>query len=394
MKIRVIWVGTTTAKTLEPRPRRPRDRKAQIAAAAAARFRDHGYPRVSVEDIAGAVGITGRAIYRHFETKQDLLTHIVFEGLDRIDDAFAAGGATLPGALDAFASILMAQRHLGVLVQREVRNLAPADQDRVASRVDAIADRLTDLVQMERPELRRAEAAFLARCTMSVLASPSHHNVALAGPAAERVVVAMAEATVAAPVRPGASTPGPGHAAVERASRREAVLAAAIELFGQRGFAAVRMEDVGAAAGITGPSIYEHFAGKADLLMAILKRGAEWLQLGLRESLAPGDPPAVALERVVRSYLAFTVEHRDLMRVFLREAINLPDAERAALRRLQHEYVAEWARLVAAARPDLSDGEAWFVTHGGVSVINETVEASGPFDLVGVALALLLGGDT
>jgi AcrR family transcriptional regulator len=382
-------ISTDTAP--DERSRRPRDRKAQIAAAAAGLFRDLGYHRVSVEDIAGAVGITGRAIYRHFDTKQDLLTHIVFAGLDRVDDACAAG-TTSHDVVVALASVAFDQRHLGVLVQREARNLAPTDQDVVERRVDAIADRLTDLVQVDRPDLHRDEAAFLARCALSVFASPSHHHVGLTRPAAEGVVVAMVEATMGAPVRLGA--PPSGHrTAVERASRREAVLAAAIELFGRRGFDAVRMEDVGAAAGITGPSIYEHFTGKADLLMAALIRGAEWLQLGLAESLVPKDPPAIVLERVVRSYLTFTMEHRDLMRVCLREAINLPDDERSALRRVQHQYLAEWARLVAAARPDLTDSEAWFFTHGGVSVVNETVEAAGPFELVPVALAVLLGSE-
>src|SRR5207249_4269750 len=79
---------------------------------------------------------------------------------------------------------------------------------------------------------------------------------------------------------------GNGAAGTVRASRREVVLAAATELFAQRGYASVRMEDVGAAAGIAGPSVYEHFAGKADLLMATLTRGAEWLQLGMSRALA------------------------------------------------------------------------------------------------------------
>jgi AcrR family transcriptional regulator len=371
--------------------RRPRDRKQQIAAAAAGLFRDLGYHRVPVEDIAGAVGITGRAIYRHFATKQDLLAHIIFEGLAQVEEASAAG-TTLHDVIVAMASVSIEQRHLGVLVQRETRNLAPGDQVAVNDRVDAVVHQLMRLVRLERPELGDVEAEFLARCGVSVLASPSHHNVRLPGPEFERVVVSMVESTMGAPVRPSA-TSVTGNAAVERASRRESVLAAAIELFGQRGFDAVRMEDVGAAAGITGPSIYEHFTGKADLLMAALTRGAEWLQLGLAESLVAGDPPAIALERVVASYLTFTVEHGDLMRVFLREAINLPDAERTALRRVQHEYVGEWVRLLAAARPALTEGEAWFVTHGGVSVINETIEATRRFDLVGVALAVLLGGD-
>ena len=375
-------------RTLE-RPRRPRDRRAQIADAAAARFRDLGYHRVGIEEIAGAVGITGRAIYRHFDTKQDLLTHVVFDGVERLEQA-CADGASLTEVIAALASVAVERRHVGVLLQRETRNLAAPEQAETYRRLDAVSEHIAGLVGATRPELSTDEATFLARCALAVLASPSHHNVALQSPAAEALLVGMTEAALRASVREGepqvrSETP------VERASRRESVLAAAIELFGRRGFGAVRMEDVGAAAGMKGPSIYEHFDGKADLLMAALTRGAEWLQLGLAGALVSGEAPADALARVVRSYVGFTLEHTDLMRVFLREAINLPDAERAVLRRVQHAYVAEWVRLLAAARPDLTDSEAWLVTHGGLSVINDTVERNQRHDLVGVSLAVLLG---
>ena len=56
--------------------KRPRDRKAQFAEAAAALFREQGYHRVGIEDIATSVGITGRAIYRHFGNKHDLLANV------------------------------------------------------------------------------------------------------------------------------------------------------------------------------------------------------------------------------------------------------------------------------------------------------------------------------
>ena len=373
---------------LRPSGKRPKDRKAQIAAAAAAQFRELGYPRVGVEDIAAAVGITGRAIYRHFDTKQALLSHLVFEGLARFEAASASSG-DLADVVDALTAVALDQRHLGVLLVRETRHLAVSEQAEVVRRTDAVVDQLTALLQTHRPEVHADEAEFLTRCTLSLLASPSHHHVSVAG--AERLLAAMAVATLDAPLQPGVeSTPPP--AGVERASRRETVIAAAVERFGRRGYDAVRMEDVGAAAGIAGPSIYEHFDSKADLLMSVLTRGAEWLQLGLATSIVPGAPAAESLERVVRSYLSFAVEHRDLMRVFLREANNLPDAERSTLRRVQHDYVAEWVRLLRVARPELTEEEAWFVTHGGISIVNETVEATRRFDLIEVAMAVLLPG--
>jgi AcrR family transcriptional regulator len=158
-----------------------------------------------------------------------------------------------------------------------------------------------------------------------------------------------------------------------RASRREEVLAAAIELFARRGYAAVRMEDVGAAAGITGPSVYQHFAGKADLLMAALNRGAEWLQLGLARAFAAARTQSEALPLVVRSYVEFMLQHTDLMSVLLTETIYLPDEERHVLRRTQHEYVAEWVRLVVAVRPQLTPAEARFLVQGALGLINDNV---------------------
>ena len=51
---------------------RPRDRRASILAAARARFHRHGYSGTSLEDIAGDLGITAPALYRHFRGKDAL----------------------------------------------------------------------------------------------------------------------------------------------------------------------------------------------------------------------------------------------------------------------------------------------------------------------------------
>jgi AcrR family transcriptional regulator len=378
----------TPEGTLE-HARRPRDRKAQIAAAAAEQFHEFGYHRVGIEDIAGAVGITGRAIYRHFATKQALLAHILLDAADALAAA-CDGRVTVPEVVEGLAAVIFDHRPGALLLQRETRYLAPEEQRQVQKRLDLVGAAVVRALLRFRPEISVDQARFLARCTLAVLASPSHHHVTLPRPVAESRLQAMARAVIRAPALPVDSAP-PVERPLQRASRREAILAVAVELFGLRGYGAVRMEDVGAAAGITGPSVYEHFDGKAELLMAALTRGAEWLQLGLADALAQGGDGREALERVVRSYVTFTLEHTAMMRVLLRETINLPDDERAALRRVQHEYIAEWVRLLAACRSDLSDAEAWFVTHAGLAVVNDTVERAVQHDLVPVALAVLVG---
>src|ERR1700682_6482655 len=55
-----------------------------------------------------------------------------------------------------------------------------------------------------------------------------------------------------------------------KSDRRSQLIAAAERLFAERGFLAVRLEDIGAAAGVSGPAIYRHFPNKESLLVELL----------------------------------------------------------------------------------------------------------------------------
>ena len=56
----------------------------------------------------------------------------------------------------------------------------------------------------------------------------------------------------------------------QKSDRRTQLLTAAEQLIAERGFLAVRLEDIGAAAGVSGPAIYRHFSGKEGLLVELL----------------------------------------------------------------------------------------------------------------------------
>jgi AcrR family transcriptional regulator len=57
---------------------------------------------------------------------------------------------------------------------------------------------------------------------------------------------------------------------------RERLLAAAVELFYRRGFGAVGIDQVIAAAGVTKTTFYKHFECKDDLMVAAVQRRDEW----------------------------------------------------------------------------------------------------------------------
>jgi AcrR family transcriptional regulator len=56
-------------------------------------------------------------------------------------------------------------------------------------------------------------------------------------------------------------------------ARPEEITAAALELFSERGYAATRLDDVAARAGVSKGTLYLYFANKEELFKAVLREG-------------------------------------------------------------------------------------------------------------------------
>jgi AcrR family transcriptional regulator len=70
-------------------PRLPREvRRAQLMAAAAAAFRDRGFDKTSMEEIAQAAGVSRLIVYRNFESKEDLYRQVLRQLLVDLGGAF------------------------------------------------------------------------------------------------------------------------------------------------------------------------------------------------------------------------------------------------------------------------------------------------------------------
>ena len=83
-------------------------------------------------------------------------------------------------------------------------------------------------------------------------------------------------------------------------ARPEEILAAALESFAARGFAATRIEDVAARAGISKGTLYLYFDGKEELFKAVVRQ-ALLPNLARIEALAATfeGPSALLLERLL-----------------------------------------------------------------------------------------------
>ncbi|SFO96087.1 DNA-binding transcriptional regulator, AcrR family [Amycolatopsis arida] len=372
-------VGTAAPLT---RGRRPRDRKRQLAAVAAELFRARGYHAVGINEIAAAAGVTGPAVYRHFSDKRSILAHVLLAGIEDMEQATAQAldgdGVPTPGQVERLLGTLarksVERREAAALWRWEGRHLAEDARREIRRRSGAVIAAWAGVLRRVRPELSEADAELLCWAGMSVFGSVSVHRTSVAKKRFCDLLVRLGLRVlhVRLPEPNGEpAPPGPGLAAP---SRREQVLAAATELFHRRGFHAVSMEDIGAAAGIAGPSVYRHFPSKTSLLTAICQRAAERLALGAEEALRTSAPPdeREALRRLTRSYVRTLTDTAELSVAFSGRATAVVDErDRTELIRVQRDYVAQWVRLLSAVHPALDAREAKITVHAALTIAND-----------------------
>jgi AcrR family transcriptional regulator len=340
--------------------RRPRDRKQHILAAAAERFWLLGYHRVSMADIAADVGIGASALYRHFRGKQELLLAVLEQHLTALEAIAAEPESDL---LDGFAGYVLDHRDFGVLWERESGHLPEDARRALRHRMRGLAVRTRAVVDGEHADTRSWAA-------LSLLDSPSHRRLRLDPDRFRALLTDAARAVATAPL-PRADGParpaGPG---IAPSSRREALLGVAVTLFAGRGYAAVGLDDIGAAAGIAGPSVYNHFDSKLDVLSAALTRGNEALWLGLHHALSSATDPADGLARLVADYTAFAAADPELVSILISELIHLGRDQRAPFVRAQRAYVTEWVTLLARVRPDRDADEIGVLVRAALTLVN------------------------
>lgn len=157
-----------------------------------------------------------------------------------------------------------------------------------------------------------------------------------------------------------------------KAERRERYLLAAARLFAARGFDRVSIDDLGAAAGVSGPALYRHFAGKDAILVALLEGASERLLDGARDVVAASRGPQEALAALVVFHAGFAVAERDVIRVQERALDRLPPEESRRVRSLQRRYVELWAQPLRLVLPEASDAEVEVRLHGVFGLLNST----------------------
>jgi AcrR family transcriptional regulator len=162
----------------------------------------------------------------------------------------------------------------------------------------------------------------------------------------------------------------PAPAATE--SRRDQILRTAAELFAQRGFRGVSINDIGAAVGTTGPALYRHFASKEAVLGEMLVQISRTLLAEGEQRAAQAGGGMAALEALVAAHVAFAVSQPALISVQYRDMDHLADADKREVQRLQRRYVEIWVTAIQAALPDVDEAHARSGAHAIFGLINST----------------------
>jgi AcrR family transcriptional regulator len=155
-------------------------------------------------------------------------------------------------------------------------------------------------------------------------------------------------------------------------NRRKALLTAAAALFAADGFNRVSLEDLGAAAGVSGPAVYRHFAGKQAVLGALLLSVSQDLLEGGRTVAEGSDGAAAALAGLVEFHVDFALSNPDVIRVQDQDFSNLDDDDEAEVRTLQRNYVELWVEVLAGLHPDTDPAELRMRAHATFGLINST----------------------
>jgi AcrR family transcriptional regulator len=105
---------------------------------------------------------------------------------------------------------------------------------------------------------------------------------------------------------------------------REKVLAAGLELFGERGYHATSIAEIGLRAGIAKSVLYHYFGSKAGLYEEVAVAQTRDLVAAVADAV-PADPDAPRLRLGVDAFLSFLADRPAAWRLLLRGPPSDPD---------------------------------------------------------------------
>jgi AcrR family transcriptional regulator len=152
---------------------------------------------------------------------------------------------------------------------------------------------------------------------------------------------------------------------VGQGERKAEILAAARQLFEQRGYAAVAVSDVAAEVGVTKAAIHHHFATKADLYAAVMRGVLTGIELGIRGMMVTPGPVRAKLHDLASFAIIALQSNADLDAMMRDADEHLNDAQRHELNQARAAIAAALTDLMREGidRGELAPADPAFLAH-------------------------------
>lgn len=144
-----------------------------------------------------------------------------------------------------------------------------------------------------------------------------------------------------------------GRRRLSAADRRDQIVAAAGEVFVERGYQGTSLEDIAAHLGVTRPLIYHYFRDKDELYLELLTRARAALDEAIVDRVDLDAVPREQLRAGIRGYFAFVQEHLAQWELLFGGGTAVAGVVAADATRQRFETSEKIGVLFAAAAPHL-----------------------------------------
>lgn len=380
-------VPALSGRSLHSIKRRPKDRKAQIARAAAEAFSTHGYHTASMEEIATKVGISAPALYRHYPSKYDMFAAAVLglgqqlvECTDFVDvgtgpELATRSRAVLDRVIDAVIDVALRNRESGGLYRWQTRYLHPDDHIKLLAQMEVVNRRIQQPLLALRPALTSPDRWMLSVGLLSVIGSIVDHRLKLPDDEIRAVLTGAVAALLTADL-PDPTNCAAGRLSVWRifsadAGAYEGLLCAAMVLFGNQGYAETSLSQIADVVGVPSSGVYRYFSSKCDILTTGVRRAAERVSGELMAITGVFTDRRQVLARLIEALVATAFANPELSSVYYTERVNLAPVDRESLLAVERSGIDSWVQVLTSIRPDLNAMQARFLVHAATALVSD-----------------------
>lgn len=129
-------------------------------------------------------------------------------------------------------------------------------------------------------------------------------------------------------------------------TRNQDILTAAAHLLASHGYHGMSMRDLARATGMSLANLYNYFGSKEDLVFELQTRAFETLIASAEQALEGVEGAEERLYAFILSHVRYITTHRDVTRVLVEEAGELPPKRRRVVRDLKERYRAIGRKIV------------------------------------------------